>query len=90
MIYPFITLDDGAEIVHSEMLSDGRVMVYVEKPDAKDCFHDMTCYLPSYEVESVHGFSREEQDRYMDVIRSGANLIIEFAKNGGFENASGF
>ena len=51
-MYPFMTLDDNTEIVHSEMLPDNRVKVYVEKPDAKDCFHDMICYLPSYEIES--------------------------------------
>jgi len=89
MIYPFITLDDGAEIVHSEM-QDGRVKVYVEKADEKDGFHHMTCYLPSYEVTESFGFSETEKGRYMDVIRSAANLIIEFSKDGGFENASGF
>ena len=36
MMYPFMTLDDNAEIVHSEMGKDGRVKVYIEKPDAKD------------------------------------------------------
>ena len=39
MMYPFLTLDDGTEIVHSEMHSDGTVKVYMEKPDAKDGFH---------------------------------------------------
>ena len=34
MMYPFMTLDDGTEIVHSEMREDGRVKVYLEKPDA--------------------------------------------------------
>ena len=32
MMYPFITLDDDAEIVHSEMREDGTVKVYMEKP----------------------------------------------------------
>ena len=90
MIYPFITLDDGAEIVHSEMQDDGSVKVYVEKADEKDGFHHMTCYLPSYEITELFGFSDNEKERYMDVIRSAANLIIEFSKDGGFENASGF
>lgn len=89
MMYPFITLDDGAEIVHSEM-QDGRVKVYVEKADEKDCFHHMTCYLPSYEISETIGFSEAEKERYMDVIRSAANLIIEFSKDGGFKNASSF
>ena len=37
MMYPFLTLDDGTEIVHSERKPDGRVKVYVEKPDEKIC-----------------------------------------------------
>ena len=39
MMYPFLTLDDQTEIVHSEMRSDGSVKVYIEKPDSKDGFH---------------------------------------------------
>ena len=89
MMYPFMTLEDNTEIVHSEMLPDNRVKVYVEKPDAKDCFHDMTCYLPSYEIESVNGFSEEEVAEYLEIIRSTAHLIIEFSQEGGFSNASG-
>jgi hypothetical protein len=90
MMYPFMTLDDETEITHSEFLPDDKVKVYVEKADAKDGFHDMTCYLPGYEITSVHGFSKEEQDKYMEIIRSTAHLIMEFSKDGGFENASGF
>ena len=90
MMYPFMTLDDGAEIVHSEKKPDGSVKVYVEKPDAKDCFHHMTCYLPGYKIEEVYGLSEMEMERYLEVIRSTAHLIMEFVANGGFENASGF
>ena len=35
MMYPYMTLNDDTEIVHSEMLEDGRVKVYIEKPDEK-------------------------------------------------------
>lgn len=89
MMYPFMTLEDNTEIVHSEMMADNRVKVYVEKPDAKDCFHDMTCYLPNYEIESINGFSDEEVTKFMEIIRSTAHLIIEFSQEGGFANASG-
>ena len=89
-MYPFMTLDDGTEIVHSEMLPDQRVKVYVEKPDTKDCFHHMTCYLPSYEIMENVGFTEAEVKRYMEVIRSTAHLIIEFSQEGGLENAAGF
>lgn len=90
MMYPFLTLDDDTEIVHSELREDGSVKVYIEKPDEKDCFHHMTCYLPNYQLEDVYGFSPSEVERYLEIIRSTAHLILEFAKDGGFEYASSF
>ena len=45
MMYPFMTLEDGTEIVHSEMKDNGEVKVYIETPDEEDGFHHMTCYL---------------------------------------------
>ena len=90
MMYPFLTLEDETEIVHSETLEDGRVKVYIERPDAKDCFHHATCWLPGYEWEEVSGFSPSEITRFEGVVRSVAHLILEFAETGGFDNASGF
>ena len=90
MMYPFMTLNDETEIVHSQMREDGTVKVYIERPDAKDCFHHATCYLPGYKWEDVFGFSEEEIERFSEIIESSANLILEFSKDGGFENASGF
>lgn len=90
MMYPFMTLDDGAEIVHSEMRSDGTVKVYVEKPDAKDCFHNAVCILPGYQWQDVNGFNAEELSRYDEVIRSTAHLILQFSQEGGFDSAAGF
>lgn len=84
MMYPFMTLNDDTEIVRSEMKADGRVKVYVEKPDPKDGFHNFTCYLPKYEIQDVHGFSEEEIKNYMEFIRSVAHIIIEFSQDGGF------
>ena len=31
MIYPFITLDDQTEIVHSELLDNNEIKVYMER-----------------------------------------------------------
>ena len=90
MMYPFMTLDDGTEIVHSEMHPDGRVKVYLEKPDAKDCFHHATCYLPDYTWEDIFGFTQADLDRYLEVIQSTAHLILQFSQEGGLENASSF
>lgn len=88
MMYPFMTLDDDTEIVHSEMKPDGTVKVYVEKPDDKDCFHHATCYLPKGNWEDVYGFSEEEMNYYKEVVSSTAHLILEFAQHGGIEGAS--
>ncbi len=90
MMYPFMTLDDNTEIVHSEMQSDGRVKVYIEKPDEACCFRRATCYLPDYTWEDVYQFSEADIDRYQKIIESTAHLILEFAQEGGFENASSF
>lgn len=90
MMYPFMTLDDSAEIVHSEMHPDGTVTVYVEKPDEKDCFHNATCILPGYQWKDRFGFTAEEIARYEEVIRSTAHLILQFSQEGGFDSAAGF
>ena len=82
MMYPFMTLDDNTEVVHSEMLPDGRVKVYFEKPDAKDCFHSAVCYLPDYKWEDINGFTPEEIARYQELVESTAHLILQFSKEG--------
>ena len=84
MMYPFMTLDDDTEIVHSEMKPDGRVKVYLEKPDAEDCFHSAVCW------QEVHGFTPEEIARYQKIVESTAHLILRFSQEGGVENAAGF
>lgn len=90
MMYPFMTLNDDTEIVHSEMYSDGRVKVYIERPDAEDGFHHVTCWLPDGKWEGNEGFSDEDMAYFRKLVRSTANLILEFAADGGFANASGF
>ncbi len=90
MMYPFMTLNDGTEIVHSDMDETGHVKVYIEKPNEADCFHHATCYLPGFRWTDVFGFDESEMSQYRDIVRSTSNLILEFAADGGFENASGF
>lgn len=90
MMYPFLQLDDGTEIVHSNTLPNGEVKVYIEKPDAVDGFHHAACFLPGYRWEDVSGFSPEEVQRLQEVLESTAHLIIEFSQQGGFEHTSSF
>ena len=90
MMYPYLTLEDETEIVHSEMLQDNTVKVYIEKPNEKDCFHYATCYLPEYRWEDVFGFNSDEIKAYQSIIENNAHLILELSKSGGFDNASSF
>ena len=91
MMYPFITLIDDTEITHSEMLSDGRVKVYIETPDLKDGFHNATCYLPDHTWENVSGYSETELNYFKQLIRDNAHLILEFSQEGGIlSDASNF
>ena len=88
MMYPFMTLNDETEIVHSDMQNDGRVKVYIERPDEKYRFKHAACQLPDYTWEDIYHFSEEEIKQFEEIIRSTAHLIIEFSQEGGFENAS--
>ena len=90
MMYPYLTLNDDTEIVHSEMMPDGRVKVYIETPDAKDGFHHATCYLPGYEWEEIYGFSDEEMAFFRKRIRNNAHVIIESSQEGSYRDASNF
>ena len=90
MMYPFMTLPDNTEITHSEMLSNRKVKVYIETPDEKDGFHNATCYLPDYEWKDINGYSKVEMNYFKELIESTAHLILEFSKEGGFDNASNF
>ena len=59
MMYPFMTLNDNTEIVHSESIEkDGKeqVEVRIEKP-VYGGFHSATCWLPEYRWENIEGFN---------------------------------
>lgn len=88
MMYPFMTLDNDTEIVHSEMKEDGSVKVYIETPDEIDGFHNATCWLPEYKWENINGYKEVELARYKKFVVDNAHLIMEFASEGGFLNAS--
>lgn len=87
-MYPYLTLDNDTEITHSEMYPDGHVKVYIETPDLKDGFHNATCYLPEYNWCDINGYSKDEMNYFYQLIRDNAHLIMEFSREGGFDNAS--
>ena len=90
MIYPFMTLNDNTEIVHTEMDSDGKVKVLIETPDEKLGFKQATCILPDFEWINISGYSDSELDYLKELVSSETHLILEFSQTGGCDNASGF
>lgn len=92
MLYPFMTLNDETEIVHSESyLEDGKehVRVEIEKP-IEGGFQSAQCILPEYQWKNIHGFSDAEIQKLQELLESLAHIIIRLARSGGFDNASGF
>lgn len=92
MMYPFMTLDDKTGVAHSETYdSNGTetVKVYFEQP-VYEGFHSAECYLPSYEWKNIDGFSPDEIKRYQEYLHSVAHIIIQLAREGGFDNAANF
>ncbi len=90
MMYPYLTLEDTTEIVHSQMDENGCVTVYIEKADEKDGFHNASCVLPKYEWKDIFGFTDDEIEEYEKLIKNNAHLILELSQNGGINNASSF
>ena len=92
MMYPFMTLNDKTEIVHSEAyIENGKeiVKVYFEKPILGG-FNSAECYLPAYKWKNINGFSEEEIKSFQELLQSTAHIIISLAREGGFENAANF
>ena len=87
MVYPFMTLDDGTEIVHSEMKEDGSVKVYMEKPIMLG-FKSVECWLPKYEWKNNNGFTEQELLELDEFVHSLAHIIMELSQEGGFDNAA--
>lgn len=85
-----MTLPDNTEITHSQYLADNTVKVYIETPDAKDCFHHMTIIIPGYKIQEVFKYTPEEIDKYTNLVKSLSHLIIPFSQQGGFANATDF
>lgn len=75
MIYPFLQLDDNTEIVHSDILENETVKVYIERP-VEGGFLSAVCYLPEYRWEEIKGFSEEDINRYQEILESTAHLIM--------------
>lgn len=89
MMYPYITLADETEIVHSHVIEDDgiqKVLVPFERA-TEDGFDSARCELPTYRWLSREGFTDEEITLFEQLLRSNAHLLYKYAADGGVQIA---
>ncbi len=88
-MYPYIVLEDGTEITHSQILDrDGTetVEVHFERP-REGGFDSARCVLPAYAWKFREGFSDEETAFFEELLRHNAHLLFRYARSGGIQCA---
>jgi len=89
MMYPYITLPDKTEIVHSQLIDDNgteKVVVHFERPKSGS-FDSARCELPSYIWTERDGFTDDEMKFFDEFLVNNAHLIFKYAKAGGIKIA---
>ena len=85
MMYPYLTLADGTEIVHSRLKEENGekvVDVHFERPKPYG-FDSARCRLPYYEWIMRDGFSDKEILLFESLLQNNAHTIIKYAALGG-------
>ena len=84
MMYPYMTLADKTEIVHSQIIEDNgkqKVIVHFERP-AEQGFITARCKLPEYKWIFKEGYSAEEIAMFEQFLHSNTYLLYKYAANG--------
>ena len=85
MMYPYMTLNDETEIVHSQIIDEGKtekVLVHFERP-TENGFDSARCELPSYTWIFREGYTDQEISFFEQLLQSNAHLIFKYARSGG-------
>lgn len=89
MMYPYMTLADETEIVHSQIIEEEgkqKLVVHFERP-TEDGFDSARCELPDYRWILKEGYSDEEIRMFEQLLHSNAHLLYKYAANGGIQIA---
>lgn len=89
MLYPYMTLGDGTEIVHSQIIEkngEQTITVHFERP-TEDGFDSARCELPHYNWISRSGYSDDEITVFDQLLHCNAHLLYKYAVNGGVQIA---
>ncbi|MFI3237378.1 MAG: hypothetical protein R3Y47_05030 [Lachnospiraceae bacterium] len=90
MMYPYMTLSDNTEIVHSHIIEENheikKVIVHFERPT--ECgFDSARCELPHYKWIEQSGYSLDEIEVFEQLLKNNAHLIYKYAAIGGIHIA---
>lgn len=86
MMYPYITLADETEIVHSHVMEVNGVQtveVHFERPSEDRGFDSARCVLPSYQWKFNEGFSEADIRFFNEFLHHNAHLLYRYAAQGG-------
>lgn len=90
MMYPYMTLSDNTEIVHSHIIEEEnqvkKVVVHFERPTQAG-FDCARCELPNYKWIEQSGYSLDEIKTFEQLLKSNAHLIYKYAEIGGINIA---
>lgn len=89
MMYPYMTLADETEIVHSHLIEENgekKVIVHFERP-TESGFDSARCELPAYKWTIKEGYSDEEISFFEELLRHNAHLLFKYAQSGGIQIA---
>ena len=85
MMYPYMTLPDETQIVHSHIIEDDgrkKVLVHFERP-TEERFDSARCELPGYTWLIREEYTEKELLFFEQFLRSNAHLLYKYAANGG-------
>ena len=83
MMYPYMILADGTEIVHSQIIEkDGmkKVIVNFER-STESGFDSARCELPDYKWTEKTGYSDEEINMFEKLLHNNTHLLYRYAEN---------
>lgn len=86
MLYPYMTLADDTEILHTQVKPGDVVEVQFERPNDNG-FDSARCVLPSYEWIKREGFTDKEIAFFTELLHSNAHLLYRYAQTGGADIA---
>lgn len=89
MVYPYMKLADGTEIVHTQVFEeDGiqKVEIHFERA-TENGFDSARCQLPSYTWLFAEGFSADEMKFFDQLVHSNAHLFYKYGTSGGIQIA---